>query len=475
MDTLEITVIVTVVAFAVGIVCALIAIWESRTSQGAIAWAISLITVPFLSVPLYLVFGRRRFRGYVRERRVATIESRVSPDVAKKFLPGKSTLSRFETGQIRMAEALADLPFTKGNDIRLLIDGRATFDAIFAAIDQADSYVLVQFYIVRDDGLGNELGKRLIAAVRRGVRTHLLYDEIGSGSTSKSYFQKLRDAGVRVSEFGSARGRFNRFQINFRNHRKIVVVDGHVGFIGGSNVGDEYLGLDPKFGSWRDTHAELRGPIVMAAQLTFQEDWAWATGDTLDLEWIPTRTDESDQVALVLSTGPADQNESCSLFFVLAINAAVDRVWIVSPYFVPDIDVITALKLAALRGVDVRIMVPDNPDHLIVWLAAFSYFEELREDNVQFYRYTKGFLHQKVMLIDHNVSAIGTANLDNRSFRLNFEITTLVIDEGLAAQVEEMLENDFSNCREYSKSEYDSKPFWFKLGVRMSRLASPVL
>ncbi len=458
-----------------GFICAGLAIWETRTSQGAIAWAISLITAPYIALPLYMVFGRRKFRGYVTARRAAEIEANQDPQISKAIHADKSLRTAREIGQMQVLETLADMPFTKGNDAKLLIDGQATFDAIFSAIDAAQDYVLVQFYIIRDDGLGTELSRRLISATERGVRTHLIYDEIGSASTKKTYFNAMRDAGVLVSAFGSRRGRFNRFQLNFRNHRKIVVVDGQVTYIGGSNVGDEYLGLNPKFGDWRDTHVELRGPIVQAAQISFQEDWYWATGNKLELNWELRISENSDKVALTLATGPADRYESCSLFFVLAINAAVERIWIVSPYFVPDLDVIHALKLAALRGVDVRIVIPDKADSLIVWLAAFSYFEDMHDVGVRIFRYTEGFLHQKVLLVDNEAAAVGTANMDNRSFRLNFEITAVIIDRAFNKQVAQMIENDLTKCYENDENSYADRPIWFKLAVRIARLASPVL
>ncbi|MEM7462929.1 MAG: phospholipase D-like domain-containing protein [Pseudomonadota bacterium] len=350
MEFSDLLILLAAAVIVLGFICAGLAIWETRTSQGAIAWAISLIAAPYIALPLYMVFGRRKFRGYVTARRAAEIEAQQDPEISEAVRTDTSLRTAREVGQMRVLETLADMPFTKGNDAKLLIDGRATFDAIFSAIDAAQDYVLVQFYIIRDDGLGTELSRRLMAATKRGVRTHLIYDEIGSASTKKKYFETMRDAGVLVSAFGSRRGRFNRFQLNFRNHRKIVVVDGQVAYVGGSNVGDEYLGLDPKIGDWRDTHVELRGPIVQAAQISFQEDWYWATGNKLELNWKLQLSEDGDKAALILATGPADRYESCSLFFVLAINAAVERIWIVSPYFVPDLDVIHAL---AVNSVDV--------------------------------------------------------------------------------------------------------------------------
>jgi len=267
----------------------------------------------------------------------------------------------------------------------------------------------------------------------------------------------------------------NRFQLNFRNHRKIVVTDGRVAWVGGHNVGDEYLGKDPKFGHWRDTHVRIEGPAVLKAQISFMEDWYWATDTFPEVSWdVRPAPDGSDARVLIIPTGPADQLETCNLMFVHAINSATERIWIASPYFVPEHSVIVALQLAGLRGVDVRILIPDNPDHLSVYLAAYSYFDEAGQTGAKFYRYQDGFLHEKAMLVDDQVATIGTANFDNRSFRLNFEITAAIADPTFVGEVERMFEADFARSRLMQPGEYDRKPWYFRLGVRLARLTSPI-
>ncbi|HSM06605.1 MAG TPA: cardiolipin synthase, partial [Longimicrobiales bacterium] len=321
---------------------------------------------------------------------------------------------------------------------------------------------------------GTEVQRRLIAKAREGVRVYFLYDEVGSHSLPDPYKEELRGAGVEVYDFHTQQGLWNRFQLNFRNHRKVVVVDGKQTWIGGHNVGDEYMGRDPKFGHWRDTHVRITGPAALAAQLSFVEDWYWATGRVPEVDWTPTPAPEGDVPALVIPTGPADEVETATLMFIHAINSARERVWIASPYFVPDEAVMAALHLAGLRGVDVRILIPDHPDHLLVYLAAYSYFDEASETGAEFYRYTDGFLHQKVVLIDDVSAAVGTANFDNRSFRLNFEITALVADSTFVGEVERMFEADFARSRRMEPGELDRKSFWFKLGVKLARLTSPI-
>jgi len=457
-----------------GIATAFHAVMSARTSQGAVAWVIALVTIPYVALPLYLVLGRNKFRGYVDARRAG--DARVVEYVRsfREQFDYRVPIEGWSGAYEKVLEALSRLPFSDFNRTRILVDGQETFNAIFRGIDGARDYVLVQFFIGKDDSLGRDLQDRLVRKAREGVQVYFLYDEIGCHKLPSSYLDELRSAGVAVSAFRTRKGHLNRFQINFRNHRKIVVADGRLAFVGGLNVGDEYMGKNAKFGRWRDTHLEVEGPVVMGVQATFVEDWHWATGNIPELNWKAEESAKGGTHVLVLPTGPADRLETCALFFSESINRAKKRVWITSPYFVPDSQIMTALQLAALRGVDVRIMLPGKPDHLLVYLSSFSFIKQVDPVGVKFYRYKAGFLHQKVILVDDQVAGIGTANLDNRSFRLNFEITMVAIDQAFAGDVEKMLVEDFTHCREVHADEYDRRPFWFKLAVQTSRLLAPI-
>ena len=240
-------------------------------------------------------------------------------------------------------------------------------------------------------------------------------------------------------------------------------------------MGDEYMGLDRNFGAWRDTHVELQGPVVSQLQLIFAEDWHWATAEILvnELLWEAPHASE-DMTAMIVATGPGDDMETGALFFFSAISAATRRIWIASPYFVPDTDILTALKHAALRGVDVRILVPEMVDHKVTWLAAFAYFDEVRTAGVGIWRYQSGFMHQKVVLVDDAFAAIGTANLDNRSFRLNFETMATFFDPRPAAATAVMLEKDFE--RAFLLNKTLSEQSWqIRVGAPIARLFAPVL
>ena len=458
-----------------GIISAIQAVLTARTSQGAIAWAVTLLTWPLVAVPAYWILGRNRFRGYVdarRDRRDSVFA--VLDEVRGSMKPYVIDFGT-EFGDAKVLEKLAHMRFCRGNETELLVNGRQTFDAIFEAIDQASRYVLVEFFIIHDDELGRELKSRLVRKSEQGVDVYLLYDDVGSSKMTSQYLRELRDAGVRVTGMNTTRGWRNRFQINFRNHRKIVIVDGRVAFIGGHNVGDEYVGKHPKLTPWRDTHMSILGPAALAAQLAFVEDWHWATQSMPDLPWEPQAAPSGDKTVFVLPSGPADEYETCGLFFTHAINSAKARIWIATPYFVPDEGILTSLQLAALRGVDVRVLIPGLPDKPMIKSAAMAYAPYAIEAGVKMYEYGDGFLHQKVMLIDEHVATIGTANFDNRSFRLNFEISVLTFGAEFAGQVEEMLRADFAKSTLIDQAALDARSTWSKLQSQVSRLFAPVL
>ena len=458
-----------------GILSAIRAVMDARTPQGAIAWAIALIAFPYVALPLFWIFGKRKFVGYVIERRGALSEAGPIARKVRHALLDRGLLITTDHARALPFERLAKLPFTTGNDAELLVDGDATFASIFAGIEKARDYILVQFYIIRDDQVGQQLQEHLLERARAGVRVYVLYDEIGSYDLPDRYIDRMTGAGIEVRSFHTIGGRANRLQINFRNHRKIVIVDGVHGWVGGLNVGDEYLGRDPKVGFWRDTHLHVQGPVVQAVQVAFLEDWHWAADEMPEFNWdpLPSPTGAKRSV-LALPSGPADELETCTLFFIAAINAATSRLWIASPYFVPDEQFITAVQLAALRGVEVRILTPKKSDNFLVGLSIWSYLEELEQVGVQFYQYTRGFMHQKVTLIDDRACTIGTANFDNRSFRLNFEITMGVADDEMSSQVRKMLEADFADSQRITAADLRARSFAFRFAVRAARLASPV-
>ncbi len=463
--------------YLLGILAAIDALLTARTPQGAIAWSLFLVMFPVLGLPLYLIFGGRKFSGYVNARRDDNLPLQQKVKEITATLPS-SIRAELATDEADLAvfEKLAMMPFLAHNQSELLINGEQTFNAILEGIESANEYVLIQFYIFRNDDLGRKLQQALINKSRQGVEVYFLYDAVGSHALASSFIKQMQSAGIKTSPFsGSSHGGGHIFRINFRNHRKIVVVDGHTAYAGGLNVGDEYLGKHRKLTPWRDTHVKISGPAVLALQLAFVEDWYWMTHEIPELKMELSCNEEDPERVLVLPSGPADELETCSLLFTELIHRAKKRVWIVSPYFVPDDAVMSALKIAALQGVDVRIMLPEKADNLLVYLASFTFLEVTVPVGIKVYRYTEGFLHQKVFLVDDSLAGVGTANLDNRSFRLNFEITLLYADRKFSAKVEEMLLHDFACCRELTMTEINQRPWWFVLATKIARLFSPVL
>jgi cardiolipin synthase A/B len=446
-----------------GIFAAMHAVMHTRTPQGAIGWALGLLLLPYVTLLPYLYLGSSRFLGY-----------RVGHRPLPRSVSAAADTLAIDSGCTRFAaiSALQGRPFRGGHQLRLLIDGDAAFDVMLAAMAAAEHCLLVQFFIIHDDALGRRLQQILLERAAAGVQVCVLFDGIGSHALPRHYVDTLRAGGVAIHRFATHRWR-NRLQLNFRNHRKIVVVDGVRAFVGGLNVGDEYLGLKPPLAPWRDTQLELQGPAVADLQQLFADDWQWITGARPPL--LPSPPCDGHASALVVASGPADLQETGSLFFAAAINAARQRVWLSTPYYVPDHAVRAALQLAVLRGVDVRVLIPVRPDHRTVFLASTLHAYHAVRAGIRVFRYQPGFLHQKALLIDSDSAAIGSMNLDSRSFRLNFEVAALAVDPAFATDVAAMLTEDFRHARAVDEREYRDAPYLRRVAMHVARLFDPLL
>jgi cardiolipin synthase A/B len=447
-------------------------VMRSRTSQGSIAWILSLLLLPIPTTILYAIFGIKLFDDYAR---LQTESGRVLRSARAKAM---TLLDHPATEDWPVLANVSQLPFLAGNDAKLLIDGDATFESMFAGIDRAQKTIFAQFYIIHDDEVGRLFADHLIARAKAGVAVHLLYDDVGTFWLPRAYKRRLQDAGIELASFNQ-RHRLLRIygpmRLNYRSHRKIVVVDGEEGWVGGLNVGDEYLGRSKRFGHWRDTHVYVRGPAALALSLTFREDWHWATGEQLPSD-VPAKLEsKGDQPILVMPTGPADTLEDCAIAFTEVIAAARERLWIVSPYFVPDVDMQTALYAAVLRGVDVRVLIPSVPDHILVWLASQAHANSMIDHGVNIYRYPDGFLHQKVILVDERIAGVGTVNFDSRSFRINFEVTLWFTAPQMIADVTRMLVSDFEAGTRLTSAERSRQSWILRFAGQAARLLSPIL
>ncbi|HLP84093.1 MAG TPA: cardiolipin synthase [Phycisphaerales bacterium] len=451
---------------------------EGRTSQGSLCWIITLILVPPIAIPLFWLMGDRRLEGYIRARRSGFRKLDVQLRAMHNAL-GRSKVEPDDEG-LRVLAKLAKLPWTKGNTAKHFDNADEMYDALIESIDGSLTTIQMQFYIYRDDDIGHRVRDALIRARARGVSVWLMYDEIGCAGTPKAYFESLKQAGVNVSGFRTVPSRRRLLRLNFRNHRKLVVIDGSTVFFGGMNVGCEYCGRDEAIGLWRDTHAKATGPVALAGQMIFLEDWYWAQRTVpKEFVWEVSKHAQADDerrvdAMLLYPSGPIDDRESGLKLFLQLIAEADKRLWIATPYFVCDEAVMHAIELAKLRGVDVRILVPATPDSFLVKHAASSFISEAIANGIAVYHYTRGFTHQKVIFCDDLVS-IGSANVDHRSMILNFELTGLVSDGKFAASVARMLETDMRRAARLPDAWWKELGAWHRFQARLARLIGPML
>lgn len=457
----------TVIATAIIVVslgAAYRALLTSRTPQGATAWILLILLLPLLGTLVYFVFGHADYKGFERDRQKSD----------KGMFNGPSDRERPKTAsRLDPFARIAGLPITEGNTMSLLIDGDATFKALTEAINRATSRIYVQFYTIEDDHIGRALRDALVERARAGVEIWVLHDELPFFGLSRAFKKPMIAAGIRITRPQGPKRVLGPFQLNYRNHRKLVIIDGTVAFTGGLNVSKTYIG-ESSIGAWRDTFARVEGPVVQQLGLHFSSDWLWSTGEDLSSHFAETLPAAGSSRALSLAPSPAEDLAAGNLYFIAAAHAARHRLWIATPYFAPDGDVLTALRFAALRGVDLKILVPGRSDHYLPYFAAMAYFDDVRSVGGEIWTYDHAFMHQKVVLVDDDVASVGSINLDIRSGLLNFEITVLMEGKDCVAEVKHMLETDFENA---SRVDFDltDRSLFPRVAARISRLFAPVL
>lgn len=387
----------------------------------------------------------------------------------------------------RVFRRLGDYFEPTGNVVSLLIDGENTFREIFKAISEAESYIFVQYYVLRSDRLGLELKKLLVQKAEEGISVYLLYDDMGSFWISKDYIRDLKKSGVRVAKFLPVTSFSRLFQMNFRNHRKLVVIDGYKAFTGGLNVGEEYVGkAESRDRYWRDTHVEVLGEAAIQLEEVFLEDWYFSTREVIELGFFE-RNQEARHVSLkslpgshagivsVIPTGPTDEGDHGLYLFMQIIQAARSRLWLATPYFVPDQTLLNEFELAVLRGVDLQILLPGCPDHRFVQWVSEHYAEKLQSFGAKIFHYNKGYMHQKIAIIDENLVAMGTINFDNRAIFLNFETTLLISSESLNRECSNVFSSDLTDSTEYVQEPNRFLNVGKKVRAGVARLVEPLL
>jgi cardiolipin synthase len=483
-------------AFADFVLIAVMITWvlmAKSDSTSAVAWCLVILLVPFFGALLFILFGyqhvsrplrrkRRHKQHYKAPAALARPEGEADPDAAFAGEEGPCKVTLLD-GLAGLAQRFDGYPLTVGNKVEMYHEGEPAYHAMLEAVRGARHHIHMETFIFQPDAAGREFLDALTKKAREGVQVRLVYDAMGSLHLHASRLRELRGAGGKVFAFLPLNPFRRRIQVNLRNHRKILVVDGRVAFVGGLNIGDEYLGKVRRFGFWRDTHFRLEGPAVRHVQRVFAEDWDFAAGEHLTdppdakpgQSYFRPGPADGDVPVQVVESGPDRDLKAIREIYFAAILGARQRLWIASPYFVPDAGLRDALRLAGYMGVDVRFLGQCYPDKWIPQYAARYYWEEMLAADVKVYQYARGMMHSKVVLVDGKWASVGTANLDNRSLHLNFEVNCLFYDPKVVADLEAAFLRDLGYSIRLDRRVYARRPFTGRLLENACRLLSPVL
>lgn len=454
---------------------------ERKNATSAWAWLLVLFFIPILGFILYLIFGKPIYR-----HRIFTWDTKsrlgVKKAVNEQLISLEDKTFQFYNEEIEKYEDLIymhlrndDAIFTQDNDVEIFTDGHDKFNRLIEDLEHAKDHIHLQYYIVRADGLGERIAEVLMRKAKEGVDVRFLFDDLGSRRLSNKYVKRLRRAGIQVEAFFPSKLMLN-LKINYRNHRKLAIIDGKIGYIGGFNVGDEYLGKSPKFGYWRDTHLRVEGSAVHSMQTRFILDWNQASRDDIYYDERYYMAEPVGNAGMqIVSSGPDQDWEQIKNGYIKMIMSAKEYVYIQTPYFIPDESLKDALQIAILSGVDVRIMIPNKPDHPFVYWATLSSSGELLNAGADIYIYQNGFMHAKTIVVDGKIASVGTANIDVRSFRLNFEVNAFIYDKKITKQLEQAFHEDIKLSTQMTKKLYAKRSIGIRFKESISRLISPVL
>ena len=452
---------------------------ERRNIQSTVAWVMLLNVVPAGGLLIYLIFGRR-----VSKKNMFKLKKE-EDQILKSSLEETYKTIKVENcienkDMIYALTNLGDSSYTTNNKIELFVESQKHFNELLDSLRKAKDYIHIQFYIFKDDNIGQEIINILLEKASQGVEVRLLYDYVGSRSLSDKTINRLKKGGCKVGAFYPSFMKVVNFNLNYRNHRKIVVIDKEVGFIGGFNVGDEYLGKNKKFGDWRDTHIKITGASVNDLNLRFMMDWRYTTREDIDFTKYLNKDikhyDGNCGVQIVSSGPDLFEIDEIKFGYLKMINRAKKYIYIQTPYLILDATLLDALKLASMSGVDVRIMIPSKPDHPFVYWATYSYAGELLKFGARIYTYDKGsFLHAKTIVIDDEVCSIGTSNMDIRSFELNFEVNAFIYSKDVSISQRKIFEDDITKSKELTLDIYNNRSNKIRIKESISRLISPIL
>lgn len=467
---------------------------EKRDPAKTLCWLLVLFMLPVIGIVFYLLFGEN-LRNKKWTQRRQTVQEFLESDEAKKVIDPASldTLQKMaeknlhfdvmDRNIMQLVTRSGTVPITIHNKIDIYTDGCDKFTQMLEDIRNAKDHIHLEYFIIKDGQVGRELRELLIEKALQGVKVRILYDDIGSWKLylNPMYMHGLRAAGVEAKTYVQARFPFLHRKLNYRNHRKICIIDGEIGYLGGLNIGDEYIHGSKKFGFWRDTHLRLEGPAVYMLQLVFITDWLTLTGQRLlDARYFPEISDNKGSSIVQIATSGADsENQTIYEAYFYAMAQARETIYIETPYFIPDEAMLTALKTASLSGVDIKIIFPSKADHFTVYHASLSYLEQIMSTGAEVYFYNKSpgpsFIHSKVLLVDHEIASVGTANMDIRSFMINSEINAFIYDNKTVNQLYQMFERDLKDSYLVTYEQFQRRTFRHRLVDSFCRLFSPLL
>ncbi|AYX90872.1 cardiolipin synthase [Staphylococcus cohnii] len=474
--------------FVINIALAFIIVFLDRDRRDATAtwaWLFLLFVVPILGFVIYIFFGRA-----VRKKREQGFHHNQIDDVKERMKTQLSdATNKINHSDNRIVKKHADIVNTLltkeptflsyDNNVDIYTDGHALFDQMKEDLRNAKTYIHLEYYVLKLDKLGSEIVDILQQKAEEGLEVKILYDAVGSKTVHKSKFKKFQEAGGQVEAFFQAKIPLINFRLNNRNHRKILVIDGMTGYVGGFNIGDEYLGLDEKFGYWRDTHLRVKGDGVDALQLSFIHDWnSQSHREQLEFndKYFPDNAKQGGDVPMQIAlSAPSDNWHQIEFGYIKMIMNAKESIYMHSPYFIPDKGYINALRIAAKAGVDVRLIIPNKPDHIFVYWATITSVAQLIRDGVKVYTYENGFIHSKMMIIDDEVASVGSSNMDIRSFELNFEINAFMYDKNIVKELKAAFIEDMKVSEELTEERYEQRSNWIKFKQSIAKLASPIL
>lgn len=483
--TISITSILVGLIFILNMAFAAVVIFLERKDAGATwAWLLVLFFIPVLGFIMYMLFGQNLTRSKMfqwedqKKIGIAQLVSKQMMSISARQFPYQNKVEKNYHDLIYMNLIHNDSVLTQDNDVEIFTDGKDKFNALLKDMEQAKDHIHLQYYIFKKDNIGKKILELLIRKAKEGVKVRVLYDDLGSRKMTRRFFQELRKAGGEVEAFFPSKFHIINLRLNYRNHRKLAIIDGKIGYIGGFNVGDEYLGLNPRFGYWRDTHLRITGSAVLEIQTRFILDWNQAShrhNIQYSSNYFPTPPPSGNTSIQIVSSGPDSEWEQIKNSYIKMIADAKESVWIQTPYFIPDASLLDALRIAALSGVDVRLMIPNKPDHPFVYWATYSYVGELLRAGATVYIYEKGFIHAKTIIVDSEISSVGTANIDVRSFRLNFEVNAIIYDERISRKLAEQYLEDIKHSSGLTFGQYKQRPIIIRFKESISRLLSPIL